>query len=446
MPANAMRVVRVVIFLVLVPGIMSTSNPDYPKEETIDGPSAACPTGKSDVLFVVDASSSISVEKFDSMRSFIVKIIETENVKLGRDNTQVGLVMFSDDVVANIPFNKYYDIKEFNEALTNLTYVRGETNLGIALRYVRTKALTPENGLRPTFPHVVILMTDGWATDGVLARAEMKLLKKTGVTTLIVAIGQSVDKAGLKALVNSPDDVVMVDTWKGLPDKVPNLRKKSCQEIQKIQRCNTTYKANVIFIVDSSTSIGEENFKVLKSFLVNVTRSFKVIGKDGIQVGMVQYSSYSKTKAIFYLDTHNDRESLEAAINGLEWTKGSTKTGYAMVMADKWMFQGAYRKNVNSTFIVVTDGKANDRVEVAAARLHKNHYTVLAVGIGNEETVDGKELNTIASEPKEVHVFNPKDFNELAHFLKYVVTSVCNTDIVKSKQQLEEKAAENSAD
>jgi hypothetical protein len=50
--------------------------------------------------------------------------------------------------------------------------------------------------------------------------------------------------------------------------------------------CNLKYKANVIFIVDSSSSIGTKNFKKLKAFLINVVRAFKVIGKDGVQVSL----------------------------------------------------------------------------------------------------------------------------------------------------------------
>jgi hypothetical protein len=79
-------------------------------------------------------------------------------------------------------------------------------------------------------------MTDGWATDLVLAKIEVRKLKKAGVHMLAVGIGDQVDKTGLKTMVNSSDEVVFVETWKGLMAKVPDLRKKSCNEIQKIKR------------------------------------------------------------------------------------------------------------------------------------------------------------------------------------------------------------------
>jgi hypothetical protein len=41
--------------------------------------------------------------------------------------------MFSDDVVNFIPLNKYHNSKEFNEAVSKLTYVRGVSNLGKSL-------------------------------------------------------------------------------------------------------------------------------------------------------------------------------------------------------------------------------------------------------------------------------------------------------------------------
>ncbi|XP_064626813.1 collagen alpha-1(XII) chain-like [Lineus longissimus] len=417
----------VVIFTILC---QIAAKPTDNKEDTIPG-SKAPSIPKSDIIFVLDASSSVTIERFDAMRSFIGAIMTNEIEKLGSDQTQVGLVMFSTDVVKNVPLNKYTKIEGFNEELSGLTYVRGETNLGKALRFVRTKALQSGNGYRPSVPHVAVIVTDGWVSDIPLAKDEIKRLRDRGVYVIVVGIGQYVDRGGLRSLgINS----VRAESWTGLVEALPDLRKKAAHsDSKKINRCGHDFKANVIFVVDSSHSIGEANFKTLKTFLLNVVRAFKVIGKNGVQVGMVQYSSYDKTKVLFNLDTYNDRKSLESAIGKLRWTKGGTKTGYAMRLAEKSVAQQASRKDVHDNFIVVTDGKANDRVEFAAARLHKANYTVLAVGIG--KSVDGEELRAIASEPKEVHVFRPGDFSQLPWYLSYIITEVCRPVDVVSKQQ-----------
>ncbi|XP_064626318.1 collagen alpha-1(XII) chain-like [Lineus longissimus] len=404
------------------------------------GPIEACRVQKSDILFVLDASTSISMEKFDAMRSFVKRVVNTELIDiLGRDHTQVGLVSFSTNVTLNIPYDKFYNTEDFNKALADLTYDRGDTYLGKALRFVRTKVLRPKNGYRPTVPQMLIILTDGWESDPGFAKDEIKRLKEMGVHTIAVGIGYYVDKAGLKQLVKS-SDAVEVEAWKGLKDKLPQLRKDLCKEVQVIKRCDKHFESNVILVVDCSTSIGLANFQRLREFLINVVNSFKVIGEDGIQVGMMQYSSYTKTKVVFQLDTYNTRQQLEAAIKKLVWKKGATKTGYAMMMAESKIARKAKRKTVQTTFIVVTDGNANDKVEVAAARLHAMNYTVLAVGIGKD--VDSKELRVIASKPKEVHVFHPEDFNELQYFMRYVVTEVCHPSNVLSEQQKEENKAE----
>jgi hypothetical protein len=57
--------------------------------------------------------------------------------------------------------------------------------------------------------------------------------------------------------------------------------------------------------------------------------------------------------------------------------------------------------------------------------MHKMNFTILVVGIGKKEMIDDNELKIIASKPKDAHVFRPGDFNELPHFLRYVVKGIC---------------------
>jgi len=48
-------------------------------------------------------------------------------------------------------------------------------------------------------------------------------------------------------------------------------------------------KADVVFVVDSSASIGIDNFRKVKTFIKGVVRSFNVSHK-AVRVGLVQFS------------------------------------------------------------------------------------------------------------------------------------------------------------
>ena len=44
-------------------------------------------------------------------------------------------------------------------------------------------------------------------------------------------------------------------------------------------------KADVVFLIDGSWSIGEDSFRKVIGFVSNLTGAFDVIGPSGIQVG-----------------------------------------------------------------------------------------------------------------------------------------------------------------
>jgi hypothetical protein len=79
------------------------------------------------------------------------------------------------------------------------------------------------------------MLTDGWVSDERLAKNEIQQLKKMGIYLLVVGMGEHLEDAGLKDLVNSTE-VVHVETWKGLKDKFPEMKKKLQKEIQRIDR------------------------------------------------------------------------------------------------------------------------------------------------------------------------------------------------------------------
>jgi collagen type VI alpha len=67
-------------------------------------------------------------------------------------------------------------------------------------------------------------------------------------------------------------------------------------------------KADIIFVVDSSGSIGKENFKKLRQFLVNIVHAFGNVGPDGNQFGLVRFATtvYEKIR----LNSYSDEASL----------------------------------------------------------------------------------------------------------------------------------------
>ena len=69
--------------------------------------------------------------------------------------------------------------------------------------------------------------------------------------------------------------------------------------------------ADVVFLLDGSTSVGPKNFDKMKNFVNEVTKSFSV-SKDGVRIGLIVFSTNSKVE--FNLGTHTSQAELSAAI------------------------------------------------------------------------------------------------------------------------------------
>ncbi|XP_058235769.1 collagen alpha-1(XII) chain isoform X2 [Hemibagrus wyckioides] len=183
-------------------------------------------------------------------------------------------------------------------------------------------------------------------------------------------------------------------------------------------------KADVVFLIDGSWSIGEDSFHKVRQFVFSIMGAFDVIGPSGMQVAFVQYSDDAKTE--FRLNTYDDKGTALSALQLIRYKGGNTKTGVALkyvydrvITSDSGM-----RRNVPKVVVAVTDGRSQDEVQKNAAKLQHAGYSVFVVGVAD---VDFVELQNIASKPSERHVFIVDDFDAFATIQDNLVTFICET-------------------
>ena len=86
--------------------------------------------------------------------------------------------------------------------------------------------------------------------------------------------------------------------------------------------CGT--KADIVFMLDSSGSVGSSNFKLLLSFVNSLTKDWD-IGQDKIRVGVEKFSSRPYTE--FHLNRYNDKQQMLNNIDNISYKSGGTNTG-----------------------------------------------------------------------------------------------------------------------
>ena len=188
-----------------------------------------------------------------------------------------------------------------------------------------------------------------------------------------------------------------------------------------VSGCNIA-GVDLVFVLDSSGSIGATNFNSMRNFVTTVVNALN-IGQNRSQVGVIVFSDVVRIQ--FHLNTYSNKASLLSAIPSIPYIGSGTNTADALYTLINEGFDGArpVSQGIPRVAIVVTDGKSSDpdRTVQAAAVLHQTSFMTYAVGIRG---ADINELNTIASTQygeklvRNISSFNPDELEHLREDLR----------------------------
>ena len=100
-------------------------------------------------------------------------------------------------------------------------------------------------------------------------------------------------------------------------------------------------KADIVFLLDSSGSVGSPNFQKMLTFVNDVVKNFNV-GPADVQVGVDTFSTGKKAE--FNLNKFHDKTALMNAVKKIHYTSGSTHTGEAIKFMHENSFSAAAGK------------------------------------------------------------------------------------------------------
>ncbi|KAG7475312.1 collagen alpha-1(XIV) chain isoform X1 [Solea senegalensis] len=181
-------------------------------------------------------------------------------------------------------------------------------------------------------------------------------------------------------------------------------------------------KADLAFLVDGSWSIGDDNFMKITRFLYSTMGSLDLIGPDGTQVAVVQFSDDARTE--FQLSSHSNKEVLLEAIQRIRYKGGNTKTGRAIKHVKESIFtlEAGARRGIPKVLVVLTDGRSQDDVNKVSKEMQMEGYIIFAIGFAD---ADYGELVNIASKPSDRHVFFVDDLDAVKKIEEQLITFVC---------------------
>lgn len=158
--------------------------------------------------------------------------------------------------------------------------------------------------------------------------------------------------------------------------------------------------ADIMFVLDSSSSIWIVDYEKQLDFVADLVDSFGVgSSKSKIRVGAITFSDRAYLE--FPLDRYTDPAELRNAILNIVHREGSTNTADALRLLKEQVEPNLKTNEGPTIAVVITDGKSANKfmTEKEAKKLHQVGIKVYAIGVGDSTKYDIDELKAIASDP-----------------------------------------------
>lgn len=386
--------------------------------------------GEADIVFILDASMFTTAEQFADSSEFVRTV--ARGLDIGYNRTRVSVVTISDNSSSVIGLLEYSEKRFLLAAIDERVTYRGTSvpDMASAVSIARTRSLTELNGDRPRVPDVVVFLvahTLPYANAAV--QSEINRLKDNNVEIIGLVYGtndRAYHRGQLAQVVSEPieGNSFVVGNTNSFNSILSNLNERLCGEIPACAG-----EADITFIMDSSGSIGLRGWEQLTDFVARVVNNLYV-NENGIRIAIITYAGRSRVE--FPLDRYYTKEEMLASIRALQYEEGSgTNTAGAIsrALTDVYRPGTGDRLYVRDIAVVITDGFSTidgDLIEAVSTRAHDLGIRTFAIGVGAANNARFlEELDAIASDPNEDHVFPLGDLNMLQRIEDTLVRRTC---------------------
>jgi len=206
-----------------------------------------------------------------------------------------------------------------------------------------------------------------------------------------------------------------------------------------VQGTCDTQIADVVFVVDSSGSIRDnnpadgsyDNWNKILEFVADIIDQLN-IATDGVHVGLVIYSQTARHE--FTLNFSTDKTALRTQVLNTAYMGSYTNTsgGIRAMHLEQFTSANGARSGVEQIAIVITDGESNldsDRTISDAEAARAAGIEIIAVGV--TDAVNMAEVSGISSMPQQqdFNYFLIDDFTALSGVVSHISSATCAASV-----------------
>ncbi|XP_071387197.1 collagen alpha-6(VI) chain-like [Centroberyx affinis] len=374
-----------------------------------------CKDVPGDLVFLIDSSGSINPPDFQKMKDFMKSVITKSVIR--QNKVHIGVMQYSTIQRLEFPLNRYYDKGEMLKGIDDMQQIGGGTHTGGAISDV-SQYFDELRGGRPDLRQKLILITDSESQDEVKGPAEA--LRNKGV--MIYAFGVvNANTTQLLEISGSQDRTYAERDFDALKDLESEVAMELCDTEGE---CKTKEVADIIFLVDGSTSITRPKFRSMLKFMASMVNQ-NTVSEKLTRFGVILYSN--DPTSMFTLNRYYSKREVLNAIAALKSPHGDTYTGKALEYSLQFFdaeHGGRAASRVPQILMVITDGDATDRNNLVAASeaLRDNSIRVFSIGV---EGANLTQLEIMAGGDKS-RVFYVDNFDALETLYINISHVLCN--------------------
>uniref|UniRef100_A0A2C9KD83 VWFA domain-containing protein n=1 Tax=Biomphalaria glabrata TaxID=6526 RepID=A0A2C9KD83_BIOGL len=409
-----------------------------------------------DLVFVIDGSNSLGEYNFNLVLQNVSKAVE-ETLTIGPNDTRVGVVVYSKTVTAVIQLQT--NSSQFKSEILQIDYPDQTTATDLGIK----KAVEILLSQRRNVPMTMMIITDGVSDNRFNTESEARTAKLQGIDIWVVGVGKGLDvdelnsiasnganqtffikdfkdfglqlqnvtivtcvNTTVNSLVVGPNDTrigavlysrttAFIEDFKEFSIQLENLTSTACNKIE-VPVCRRPI--DLVFVIDGSNSLGEDNFNLIIKTVSESVNSL-VIGPNDTRVGAVLYS---RTVTSF-IQLVTDVDAFKKAILGFQYPDETTATDLGIEKAVDLLT--SQKRNVPMTMIIITDGESDNRTKTKLQAESAKSKGINIWGVGVGKGLDMTELDNLATNGAQQTVFIG-DFQEFAVQLENLTSAACN--------------------
>uniref|UniRef100_A0A4W3K8S9 Integrin subunit alpha 1 n=1 Tax=Callorhinchus milii TaxID=7868 RepID=A0A4W3K8S9_CALMI len=171
-----------------------------------------------DIMIVLDGSNSIY--PWPSVNKFLIKLLE--KIKIGPQETQVGIMQYGHSVTHIISLNQYNTTEDLLEAAKKIKQYGGnQTKTALGIESARTEEFTTQRGMRKGVSKVMVVVTDGESHDSHNLESVINNCKKDNITMFAIAVLGSYNRGNQnKHFFNVSDEKALVTIAETLGEEI----------------------------------------------------------------------------------------------------------------------------------------------------------------------------------------------------------------------------------